>query len=164
MTSATGLAKGYLFTILAAVLWGVSGAVAKFLFHSGVSPFQLVQLRMTIAAGALILWLLFWNRTLLIIDRSDIGYFAVLGTFGLAALQFTYLLTISKIRVAAAILLQYLAPGFIALHAVVFFRDRLGGWTLSALFGSIIVLQLHRRADEKTPALIRARRRHASGR
>jgi len=138
MADTTGAAKGYLFAILAALLWGISGSVAKFLFHSGITPFQLVQLRMTIAAGALFLWLLFRDRSLLVIERSDIGYFALLGTCGLAALQFTYLLTISKIQVAAAILLQYLAPGMIALHAVVFFGDRLDRWALAALFGSLV--------------------------
>ncbi|MGD8366282.1 MAG: EamA family transporter [Desulfobacterales bacterium] len=137
MTSNTGLAKGYLFAILAAVLWGISGSAVKFLFLTGLSPFQLVQLRMTLAAVILFFWLLVRDRSLLRIDRADIGYFALLGSFGLAGLQFTYLLTISKIQVAAAVLLQYLAPGLIALHAMVFFNDRLGGWTLAALFGSL---------------------------
>jgi drug/metabolite transporter (DMT)-like permease len=138
MTLTTDLAKGYLFAILAAVLWGVSGVAAKFLFLSGLSPFQLVQLRMTIAGGALFLWLLLRDRSLLKIHRSDIGYFALLGSFGLAGLQFTYLLAVSKIQVAAAVLLQYLAPGLIALHAAVFFKDRLGGATLVALFASLV--------------------------
>ncbi len=138
MTATSGLAKGYLFAILAAVLWGISGAAAKFLFLSGLSPFQLVQLRMTIAAGTLFFWLLARDRSLLKIDRADIGYFALLGCFGLAGLQFTYLLTVSKIQVAAAVLLQYLAPGLIALHAMVFFKDRLGGGTLVALLGSLV--------------------------
>ncbi|MCF8051242.1 MAG: DMT family transporter [Desulfobacterales bacterium] len=95
MATVTDAAKGYFFAILAAILWGISGPAAKFLFQSGVTPFQLVQLRMTIAAGALFLWLLIRDRSLLKIDRSDIGYFGLLGTFGLAALQFTYLFTIS---------------------------------------------------------------------
>lgn len=136
MATVTDAAKGYCFAILAAVLWGISGSAAKFLFQSGVTPFQLVQLRMTIAAGTLVFWLLIRERSLLKIDRSDIGYFALLGTFGLAALQFTYLFTISKIQVAAAILLQYMAPGLIAVHAVIFFGDRVTGWTLAALFSS----------------------------
>jgi drug/metabolite transporter (DMT)-like permease len=91
---------------------------------------------MTIAAGVLIVWLVLRDRSLLKIDRGDIGYFVLLGAFGLAGLQFTYLYTISKIQVAPAILLQYLAPGLIAVHAVVFFKDRLGPWTLAALIGS----------------------------
>jgi drug/metabolite transporter (DMT)-like permease len=40
--------------------------------------------------------------------------------------------------VAAAILLQYLAPSFIAVHAVVFARDRLSASTVLALAGATI--------------------------
>ena len=106
--------------LFAAVLWAVSGPSAKFLFNSGVTPFQLMQLRTTLSAVGLFLWLLLRNPSLLKIDRQDILYFAVLGTFGMGACQFTYLFAISKINVAAAILIQYMAPSFIAVHAVVF--------------------------------------------
>ena len=128
--------RGYLYVILAAVLWGVSGSAAKFLFNSGVSPFQLVQLRLTITALGLLIWLSLRNPALLRIARRDIWYFALLGTAGVGACQFTYLYAISKINVAAAILLQYLAPSLIALHAVVITRDRLSLSTVMALAGA----------------------------
>ncbi|MGD9250313.1 MAG: DMT family transporter [Desulfobacterales bacterium] len=127
---------GYLFATLAAVLWGVSGSAAKYLFINGVTPFHLVQLRLTIAAAGLLLCLLLRNPALLKIDRGDIPYFAVFGCLGMAGVQFTYLFAISKIHVAAAILLQYLAPAFIALHAAIFFRDRLNPIILLALGGA----------------------------
>ena len=38
--------KGYLYVILAAFLWAISGSAAKFLLSSGVTPFELVQLRL----------------------------------------------------------------------------------------------------------------------
>ncbi|MBL0713066.1 MAG: EamA family transporter [Desulfosarcina sp.] len=128
--------RGYFFVTLAAVLWGISGSAAKFLFINGVTPFQLVQLRLTIAAIVLLAYLLFRNPGLLKIARRDILYFAVYGCIGMAGVQFTYLFAISKIHVAAAILLQYLAPAFIALHAVTFFRDRLNAVTILALTGA----------------------------
>jgi len=128
--------RGYFYVIFAAVLWAVSGSSAKFLFNCGVTPFQLVQLRITIAALGLSLWLLLRNPSLLKIDRKDILYFALFGTFGMGALQFTYLFAISKINVAAAILLQYMAPPFIAVHAVVFARDKLSLPTIMALLGA----------------------------
>ncbi|CAB5153963.1 hypothetical protein D3OALGA1CA_5299 [Olavius algarvensis associated proteobacterium Delta 3] len=128
--------RGYLYVVLAALFWAVSGSSAKYLFHSGISPFQLVQIRLTIAAAALFIWLAVRNPSLLRIDTSDIRYFVLFGTLGPAAVQFTYLFAISKIHVAAAILLQYLAPSFIAIHAVVFFKDRLSRWTILALIGS----------------------------
>jgi drug/metabolite transporter (DMT)-like permease len=121
------------FVILAAVLWGSSGSAAKYLFTSGVTPFAMVQMRLSISATALFLGLLIHRPGLLRIDRRDIVYFIVFGAAGMAGVQFTYLFAISRIQVAAAILLQYLAPGIIALHAVVFFRERLDAVTLLAL-------------------------------
>jgi drug/metabolite transporter (DMT)-like permease len=133
-TAAT--AGGYVFVISAALLWGVSGSAAKFLFQSGMTPFQLVQVRLTLTAAGLLLWLALRHPSLLKIDRSDIGYFAVFGVVGMAGVQFTYLFAISKIQVAAAILLQYLAPVFIVLHSVVFAREKLSRVNLVALIGA----------------------------
>ena len=129
---------GYLYVVLAALMWGLSGSAAKFLFNSGISPFQLVQMRLTISAALLFLCLLIRFSFLLKISRNDIFYFILFGTVGMAGVQFTYLFTISKIKVAAAILLQYLAPSFIALHSVVFMREKLNRLTLIALAGATL--------------------------
>ena len=128
--------RGYIYTILAAICWATSGSAAKFIFNSGVTPFQLFQMRLTIAAVVLLAGLAFSDPVLLKIDRKDILYFAFLGNLGVGACQFTYLFAISRINVAAAILLQYLAPSFIAIYAVVFARDRLKLSTVAALLGA----------------------------
>ena len=129
---------GYIYVVLAALMWALSGSSAKFLFNSGITPFQLVQLRLTISAVLLFLCLLVRFSSLLRIDRKDIFYFILFGTVGMAGVQFTYLFAISKIKVAAAILLQYLAPSFIALHSVVFMREKLSRSTLIALIGATL--------------------------
>jgi len=123
--------------ILAALFWAVSGSSAKFLFQQGISPFQLVQLRLTIAAAVIFLWLFIQKRSLPGIEKKDILYFVILGGLGLASVQVTYLYTISKIHVAAAILLQYLAPVFIALYSVIFAHEKLNLRTIFALIGAI---------------------------
>jgi len=130
--------RGYLYVIIAAVLWAVSGSSAKYLFHCGVTPFQLVQLRLTISITCLFLFLCIRHPARLKIAREDIVYFAILGVIGMGGVQFTYLYAISKIHVAAAILIQYLAPIMIALHAVVFVRDKLQLATLISLAGATI--------------------------
>ena len=127
---------GYVYVVLAAVLWASSGSAAKFLFQSGVSPFQLVQLRATISAALLFLWLLAAKRSLLKIERKNLVDLFLLG-IALAATQFTYLYAISRINVATAILLQYQAPVLIAGHALFFKHRRLSPFTLAALLGSI---------------------------
>ncbi len=131
-------AWGYVFVIAAALLWGVSGSSAKYLFNRGVTPFELVQFRVTITFAVLFLFLLVHNPRLLKIDRKDIVYFAVFGMVGMGGCQFTYLFAISRINVAAAILLQYLAPVMIALYTVIFAREKLSRPTCIALAGAII--------------------------
>jgi drug/metabolite transporter (DMT)-like permease len=130
--------RGYFYVILAAVLWASSGSLSKFLFNKGMSPFELVQLRITIAALILFLWLLIRRPSLLRIYPKDIFYFIMLGTAGMAAVQFTYLFAISKIKVAAAILLQYLAPSFIALYSVLIARERLSRLAMLSMIGATI--------------------------
>ena len=112
--------KGYLYVVLAAIFWAASGSAAKFLFNNGITAFQLSQLRITLSAASMCVWLLIRNPRLLRISPRDIFYFLLLGTFGMAAINFSYLFAISKIKVAAAILLQYLAPVFIALYSTIF--------------------------------------------
>ncbi|MEW5909414.1 MAG: EamA family transporter [Thermodesulfobacteriota bacterium] len=133
-----GVRIGYGYVIIAALLWGISGSSAKFLFNSGVSPFQLVQLRLTLAAGILLLILIFIRPALLKIPLKDVLYFVVFGTVGMAGVQFTYLYTISKINVAAAILLQYMAPFFIILYSFLFQGEKPTVATGMALLGAFI--------------------------
>ncbi|MGE5892912.1 MAG: DMT family transporter [bacterium] len=137
MTARKRGAFGYFYVILAAVLWAASGSMAKYLFQSGVTPFQLVQLRTTLSTAFLFLWLLLWKRDLLKINRKDVIYFVLLGS-ALAVTQFTYLFAISRIHVAAAILLQYQSPVLIAVSAVLFARERLSITTVTALSGAIL--------------------------
>jgi drug/metabolite transporter (DMT)-like permease len=128
--------RGYIYVVLAAILWAISGSSAKFLFNNGITPFQLVQLRLNISAVSLFFFLFACNPKMLKISPHDVVYFIVLGIVGMAGVQFTYLFAISRIHVAAAILLQYLAPILIALHAVMFSHDRLNRITCFALIGA----------------------------
>lgn len=130
--------KGYLYVIVAAMLWAVSGSAGKYLFHHGLTPYQVVQTRVTLAAGLLFLWLIVSDRRKLRIAWSDVIYFMILGITGLAMVQFTYFYTISKIKVAAAILLEYLAPVLIALYSVTVAREKLTWPTALAVTGATL--------------------------
>jgi len=127
---------GYIYVALAAVLWASSGNASKYLFNSGVSPFELVQLRTTIAAAALLSGLAVWRPSLLKISMKDLPGFLLLG-ISLALVQFTYLFAISKIQVAAAILLQYQSPVFIALYVYIVYRRNIGLLTTASIAGAI---------------------------
>ncbi len=129
---------GYLYVTLAAILFAVSGTAAKFLFNRGITPYQMIQLRVTLAFCGLMLWLLLRKRSLLKIDLKDLFYFMLLGTLGIGAAQFLYLFAISKINVAAAILLHYTGPVFVAVYAVIFLHQKLTRNSILAIFGTLV--------------------------
>lgn len=126
--------RGHLSVTGAAVLWGISGALAKYLFASkSVPPFLLVQVRMGLSFLLLALTLGVLAPRMLKVGRGDLGYLMIWGIGGMAAVQFTYLLTISETNVATAIFLQYLAPVLTAVYAWLVEGERLDRALLVAL-------------------------------
>ena len=135
--TSNSIKRGYAYVSIAAILWAVSGSASKYLFNIGLSPFQVVQLRTTISCVGLLLWLNFRHPSLLRISPRDSFYFLVLGIFGIAAAQFFYLFAISKIKVAAAILLHYTGPVFVTLYSVIFAGYKLRPATVTAILGTL---------------------------
>lgn len=128
---------GYLYVAAAAILFGFSGAASKFLFNTGMSPFELIQLRTTIAFVSLLIYLVLKNRALLRIDSRDLFYFIILGMLGLACAQFFTLFAISKINTAVALLLHYTGPVFVALYAAIVMKRKLGFGAVLSIFGTL---------------------------
>ena len=129
---------GYLYVALAAILFAISGTSAKFLFNDGITAFQLIQMRTTLAFTGLLIWLCLRYPTFLKISIKNIPYFIGLGMFGIGSAQFFYLLAISKINVAAAILLHYTGPVFVALYVVFIQRQKLRFNITLAISGTLI--------------------------
>lgn len=125
--------KGFLFLVAATSLWGISGVVAKYLFNHQVNPMHLVTLRLTLSFLVLLAYLALFKRQLIRVPKSDIRYLAILGTAGIALVQFSYLYTISQTNVATAVFLQYLAPGLVAVYAFLFQGEKIGFGKLTAL-------------------------------
>jgi drug/metabolite transporter (DMT)-like permease len=118
-------AKGYLCVVVAAVLWASSGTAGKALFGLGITPFDVVQVRLTVSALLLAFIFSVRFRNLFRIRKIDIGYFFLLGGLAMCLVQITYFYAISKIQVAAAIFLQYLSPVMVAFFSICFWRERL---------------------------------------
>jgi drug/metabolite transporter (DMT)-like permease len=126
-------ARGYACVVAAAVMWASSGTAGKALFEGGLSPFDVTQVRVTFGSALLAVFLALFARDTLRIRRRDVAYFFLLGAVAMALVQGSYFYAISKIQVAAAILLQYLAPIFVALFSMCFWKERLTSIKLIAL-------------------------------
>lgn len=134
----SGSGKGYLCVLAAAIMWAISGTTGKALFESGITPMEVVQLRATLASLLLVIVFSVRRRDLFRIRRADIGYFLLLGGVAMALVQVTYFYAISKLQVAAAILLQYMAPILVALFSMCFWKERPTATKLGALVLSFL--------------------------
>ena len=99
---------GYSLVLLSALLFAVGGNVVKALFKLGYSPLVLAQLRIWSAFLGLFLSLLVIRPSLLRVDRRELPALAIFGGVGLAGVQLSYYLTIARINIAVALLVQYL--------------------------------------------------------
>jgi len=99
---------GYLLVLISAFCFAAGGNVVKALFKLGYSPATLSQLRVWWAFGWLLVALLLFSPSLLRVRSSELPTLAVFGGIGLAGVQFSYYLTIARINIAIALLVQYL--------------------------------------------------------
>jgi drug/metabolite transporter (DMT)-like permease len=129
---------GYLYILIGATLWGVSSVVAKFLFNIGLSPAELVLIRLTLATLTLLLILFFFDRKKIIVSLKELPYFFILGFVGVVGAQFTYYYTISKIHVGPAILLQYIQPIWVSIYAFLFQREPLSKGKIASLLLAVL--------------------------
>jgi drug/metabolite transporter (DMT)-like permease len=113
--------KGFLFAVLAAMLFGVGGTFAQFLFaHRGVNVEWLVTMRLLFAGVALLLVAaVHKGRGVLAPWRGDAVPLILFGLLGMLAVQYTYFMAIHASNTATATVLQFTAPAMIALWLAV---------------------------------------------
>jgi drug/metabolite transporter (DMT)-like permease len=129
--------KGYLSVVVASIMWASSGTAGKALFEAGMTPFELVQIRVTLSTAILAALFSVFSKGLPRIKIKDLGSFLLLGAVFMAMVQGSYLFAISKIQVAAAILLQDLAVVLVAVFSICFWNERL---TPSKIIALILAL------------------------
>jgi drug/metabolite transporter (DMT)-like permease len=115
---------GYLFALLAALLFGANGSLTKQIVEAGLTATQLTQFRTlgtAILAGAL---LLIFDRRGFRLTRRQLLVMAVLGVFGVALLQASYAFALSLMPVGITLLLEYTAVLMVALFAFFVFREK----------------------------------------
>lgn len=115
---------GYVWALLAALLFGVNGSVTKVLVEGGLSAAHLTLFRVAGTALIAAIVLLVSDRKAFRITLRQAVVLAVLGVFGVALLQFTYAVAVSLVPVGIALLIEYMAVLIVALFAFFVLRER----------------------------------------
>ena len=112
--------KGLFLVTFGALLWGVSGTVAQYLFQSeNFKPEWLVVIRMLISGILLlIIGLIKSDKNIFKIwtEKKDIFRLLLFSLFGMLGVQYTYFSAINHGNAATATILQYLSPVIITLY------------------------------------------------
>lgn len=115
--------KGIMLVIIGAMLWGVSGTVAQYLFQKrGFSPEWLVVIRL-LASGLILLLLAFikgkkdiwtiWS------SKNSIFNLILFSIIGMVGVQYTYFAAIKYGNAATATILQYLSPVLVTCYLAI---------------------------------------------
>jgi drug/metabolite transporter (DMT)-like permease len=145
---------GYLYALVAALLFGTNGSVTKVVIGAGIDPAQLTLFRVGGTAVIAGFVLLVRNRDAFRVTWRQLLILVVLGVVGVAMLQFTYAMAISMLPVGITLLIEYTAVLWVALVAFFFFRERVRArlWVAIAcvLLGLAVVAQIW--ASELVPS------------
>ena len=137
---------GYVYALLAAILFGANGSVSKVIIESGITPTQLTQFRVVGTAVIAGLILVVIDRSAFRLTARQLVVMGVLGVAGVAVMQASYATAIQLLPVGVALLIQYLAVLFVALIAFFFLKERVKArlWIAIALVlvGLAVVAEL----------------------
>jgi drug/metabolite transporter (DMT)-like permease len=141
--------QGFFLALSSAVLWGVSGACAQYVFQDkGITIGWMVTVRL-LTAGALLLgyarcrgqhiWRI-WQT------RRSVASLLIFGLLGMLGIQYTYFAAIQHSNAATGTVLQYVGPVLIALYFACLRRrlpTRAEGFAVLLAFLGTVLLVTH---------------------
>ena len=93
----------------------MSSIPAKLAMESGLSAWRLTQIRTAGAFLILFLYVYLTNKNSLRINAKELPILLVFGVFGFAAVNLLYFLSIQRLNVGIALIIEFTAPIWIAL-------------------------------------------------
>ncbi len=136
----------YLMIIVGAALWGTIGIFVQKLYDYGLTPIQVVTIRVTFAACILLVTLLIKNPSLLKINRADFKYFIGTGICSIVFFNWCFFTAIQEVSLSVAAVLLYTGPAFVTILSRFLFNEWLTSRKVVALVltlvGCVLVIGL----------------------
>ncbi len=130
------MALGYLYLLLAALLWGLIGPVSRLAFQGGLAPLEVAFYRALLAWGFFgfhALWLGAYR-----VRVQDLPALLLFGLVGVALFYGAYQLAVAYGGAALASVLLYTAPAWVALLSALVLRETLGAREVGAVLLTLL--------------------------
>src|SRR5699024_4219799 len=120
------LNKAFVYIMTGAALWGTIGWYVKHLYTYGLTPMEVVTLRVWSSAILLLGFMLLVSpKKLRLYKLSDMKYFLGTGILSFIFFNFCMFVTIDLSTLPMATALLYTAPAFVAILSYFLFREPL---------------------------------------
>ncbi|MCC5913660.1 MAG: EamA family transporter [Balneolaceae bacterium] len=117
--------KAALMVAGAAFLWGCIGIIVELLTEAGLSPLQIVSVRVVTAFVILLVWMLLFKRDLVPIKAKHLGYFLGTGILSICFFNWSYFTAIRETSLSVAVVLLYTGPAFVVIMSRYLFGERI---------------------------------------
>lgn len=126
--------RGYVFSILAAVMFGCAGIFVKLAFKSGLDSVSLLSTQYMLATCVMFTAAFITNRASLVVTARQLFNLAMLGTVGNTFMTIFYYEAFNYLPVAVVTLLLYTYPIMIFIYTCIFKKSKLKLKKLVAVF------------------------------
>lgn len=130
--------KGYIFAILSAFLYGLSGVFVKKCASSSFSSTEVLMLQNIISCGILFIYCIFKYRKELKVPKETLKQLILLGAFGNTVTSVAIYGAYSVLDIGTATMLLYLYPSFIAIYFILFLKQGMSKTTIVGIIGTFI--------------------------
>lgn len=112
--------KGYIYSILSAILFGTCGIVIKVAFSQGIDSVSLLILQYLVSIPMMFFYMLIMSKNSFIISKVDLYHTAVLGVIGNTFMTVFYYLAFDYLDVSMVTILLYTYPIMVFIYSAVF--------------------------------------------
>lgn len=137
---------GAIFALIAAILFGLNASTTKVIIEAGINAEQVVFIRSLFSFVLALSWALISNRKELFVKPKMLPKLFVLGVIGVGMLQWTYSMSLVRLPVGIALLIEYTAVLWVPIVALVLFKEKVSKviWLGAALVigGLAVVAQI----------------------
>ncbi len=128
---------------LGASFFAFNGVISKLVLEGGLSAYRLTEIRATGGFLAIITYLLIRAPKSLLAKKKELPALIAFGLFGVAAVQIFYFISISKLHVSIALIIEFTSPIWISLWLKFVRKQRVSPlmwWGLSVGFVGLVFL------------------------
>lgn len=112
--------KGYIYSIISAILFGSAGLIVKLAFIEGIEPIGLLTLQYIIAVIIMFILLYIKNKKMFLVSGQDLFRLFILGSIGNTFMTVFYYTAYSYLSMAMVTILLYTYPIIVFIYSLMF--------------------------------------------